>query len=363
MTRTRPSRAPIRALAIASGVGLLVGITACSAEPVAEPSPPAPTPTPLLTQPAAPVTAPAPEPTAEPPPPPPNTSPLSGLPKGRNRPVVAVKIDNTVSAQPHTGVAFADVVYVQEVEGGYTRLLALYSTTLPEVVGPVRSARISDVDLLAPFGKIPFAYSGAQTRLLRVLDDAPFTNRPATMGGSAWSRQTWRPVSWVNATVNIKAISRSTKKVTVADTGWQFDAAPPSGGRPGPEVSMSWGGSTARFVYDADAGVYRVWLNGQQALDTEREGQQRASTVIVQSVKQTGSGYGDRYGGKTPLIHSVGEGRAWVFRDGKRYNVRWSRPTAQDPTSYTMPDGTPMVLKPGQQWILLLPKDTQPDFG
>ncbi len=78
----------------------------------------------------------------------PTTSPLSGREGGVDTPVMVVKYDNTPAAQPHRGLTSADVVYVEPVEWGLTRLAAVFSTDLPEAVGPVRSARISDIDLL-----------------------------------------------------------------------------------------------------------------------------------------------------------------------------------------------------------------------
>ena len=71
--------------------------------------------------------------------------------------MLAIKVDNTRAAQPHTGLQAADLVYVTEVEWDLTRFIAVYNSTIPDVIGPVRSARISDIDILAPFGKIAFS--------------------------------------------------------------------------------------------------------------------------------------------------------------------------------------------------------------
>ncbi len=78
---------------------------------------------------------------------------------------MVVKYDNTPAAQPHRGLTSADVVYVEPVEWGLTRIAAVFSTDLPEAVGPIRSARISDIDLLAQYGNVAFVFSGAQQRL------------------------------------------------------------------------------------------------------------------------------------------------------------------------------------------------------
>jgi hypothetical protein len=84
-------------------------------------------------------------------------SPFTGEPVSRLGPVIAVKIDNIVNARPQTGLQDADIVYVLPVEGGLSRFLAVFSSRLPPVIGPVRSAREDDLELLRQFGKPAFA--------------------------------------------------------------------------------------------------------------------------------------------------------------------------------------------------------------
>ena len=96
------------------------------------------------------------------------TSVLSGR-VGVDGPVLAVKIDDTNAAHPQIGLEDAEIIYIEQVEGGLTRLAAIFSTVIPQRVGPVRSARISDIDILSQYGKVDFAYSGAQRAKLSVI--------------------------------------------------------------------------------------------------------------------------------------------------------------------------------------------------
>jgi hypothetical protein len=89
-------------------------------------------------------------------------------------PVLAVKIDNIAAARPPTGLTSADIVYIPPLEGGLSRILAVSSSHFPPGVGPVRSAREDDLELLAQFGRPAFAYSGATPHLL------PFVQRART---------------------------------------------------------------------------------------------------------------------------------------------------------------------------------------
>jgi hypothetical protein len=96
------------------------------------------------------------------------TSVLSGR-EGIDGQLLVVKVDDTNAAHPQIGLEDADIVYIEQVEAGLTRLAAIYSTVIPQRVGPVRSARISDIELLSQYGRVAFAYSGAQRKLLPVI--------------------------------------------------------------------------------------------------------------------------------------------------------------------------------------------------
>ena len=93
-------------------------------------------------------------------------SPFTGEPARALGRVVVVKIDNIVQARPPTGLTSADIVYLLPVEGGLSRIFAVFSTRFPKIIGPVRSARQTDLQLLRQFGRPGFAYSGAAPRLL-----------------------------------------------------------------------------------------------------------------------------------------------------------------------------------------------------
>ena len=89
---------------------------------------------------------------------------------------MVVKIDDTTAARPQAGLEDADLVYIEQVESGLTRLAAVFSSKIPAIIGPVRSARISDIEILEQFGRVAFAYSGAQKKLLPVIAAANLEN-------------------------------------------------------------------------------------------------------------------------------------------------------------------------------------------
>ena len=146
-----PRTAPLRLAALAL-LALSLVLSACSSD--AEPQ--------KQTKAAD---TPSPSATTSTPPPPPEPSRLSGRMGKPNGPVYAVKIDNTGKAHPQAGLSKADVVYVEQVEGGVTRLAAIYSSVYPKYVGPVRSGRITDIELLKQYGTVGLFYSGSQNKL------------------------------------------------------------------------------------------------------------------------------------------------------------------------------------------------------
>jgi hypothetical protein len=284
-------------------------------------------------------------------------SPLTGLAETSPAPVLVVKLDNTRNAQPHAGLAYADIVYIEEVEYGITRLAAVFSSTIPQRIGPVRSARITDIDLLAQYGSPAFAYSGAQHKLLPKLADASFIDISPNKGASSYTRDFDRRAPYnyfLNGGIGLK---RATDATHDHDMGFTFSQEPPIGGLPAEKVRVEWSYASAGFTYDEVSGLYRVQLNGKRARAEENDRGQNAATVVVQYVDQKPSEYFDEGGGNTPHAQTIGRGKAIILRDGRSWDVTWERPAADSGTTFTRADGSPMPFKPGQQWIVLLDRD------
>ncbi len=283
------------------------------------------------------------------------TSPFSGREGGVGTPVMVVKLDNTPSAQPHRGLTKADIVYVEPVEWGLTRLAAVFSTTMPGTVGPVRSARISDIELFAPLGDIAFVYSGAQRRLQSSLAAADWTqvSQDVNSPGFIRERGTGRYAPY-NLMVDPQEVLETSGASAVSqDIGLVFDERAPDGGKKARRVTARWPSMSVQFRWNAKKDAYDVWMNGRQARDTDKPGVERASSVIVQYVKEVDSGYGDKFGGRTPLTILTGTGKGLLLRDGVSQRITWEKPIAGAPTAYYDLDGNPVVLDPGQVWILL----------
>ncbi|MFF4170625.1 DUF3048 domain-containing protein [Streptomyces sp. NPDC001744] len=280
-------------------------------------------------------------------------SPLTGLP-ARPGPVLAVKIDNVAAARPHTGLGAADLVYVEQVEGGATRLLAVYSSRLPARVGPVRSARESDIALLGAFDRPALAYSGAQSALNPLLAAAPLRRVTEGTAPGAFSRSPDRAAPHNLYLRPGRALAAAPDTGDVRDIGFRFGPAP-SGGTPTTFSAVRYPAARYAFTWSAADRAWRVAMDGREARATDT-GPLAPATVVVQRVTVRPSAFHDRNGAASPYTETVGSGTALVLRDGRAHEARWSRPSASSGTAFTTPDGAPLAFAPGQVWIVLAPR-------
>jgi len=281
---------------------------------------------------------------------------LTGLP-GSNGPLLAVKIDDTNEAHPQIGIDNADVVYVEQVESGLTRLLALYSSNYPDEIGPVRSARISDIDLLAQYGRLAFAYSGSQTKMRPVLAAANLNNLSAERNPqSIFSRDETRtaPVNMIlhpNLLIEHATNKLKLDLITLKQSPWKFgDLANSAINLVSAKVKLP----NARYEVNWDS-FNKCWNLAQNG-NTEVTSIGKnvcIDNVIIQIVEIQPSIYGDKFGGITPLSKTVGSGAAFLLRDGKYLNIGWQRNDPAKFTNWLDKDGQEVKIKAGKTWIFL----------
>ena len=277
-------------------------------------------------------------------------SPFTGEPVLSLNRVLAVKIDNIVYARPQTGLNHADIVYVLPVEGGLSRFLAIFSSHYPAVIGPVRSAREDDLQLLRQFGLPAFAYSGATPALL------PYIARTARIVDlyagrtSGYYRDNSRiaPHNLYANTRQLLAQARGASKAR--DIGFRF-GPPPPGGKATRSASVSYPAASFGFTWSAAKDRWLVSMDGIPAV-TASGARLSAATVVIQHTTVRTSRFLE-YGSPPPYAESTGSGTALVLRDGKAWTTHWSRPAANGGTTFTTASGQPMTFAPGQVWIVL----------
>ncbi len=281
----------------------------------------------------------------------PPVSPFTGMPTDLNAPVLCVKIDNAAVARPQSGLELADLVYVEPVEGGLSRLLGVYQSRVPPVVGPVRSSRASDVELLANFGRPALAFSGAAPEVGALVDQAPILDVSAIARAGDYHRDRRRPMPH-----NLYGDANQLRQggAPPRDIGFRF-GPPPSGGHPvqgttevrypATTIVVQWMPAEARWVMSMD-GAPLTSASGP------RPG---AATVVLQRVSVHATSVHDVAGSASPFAATVGSGGAVVLRDGQAFTGSWSRPNPDAVTTFTMPDGSPLTFAPGPVWVVLVP--------
>jgi len=283
--------------------------------------------------------------------------------EGNDGPILAVKIDDTSLARPQVGIEDADVVYIEQVEGGLTRLAAIFSSVVPQEIGPIRSARISDIDILAQYGKVIFAYSGAQQAMLSVIANSNLWDYGAQRQSPIiYTRDANRPGPYdmvLRGDLLLeKAMADGRDVANAKSVGWSFGQAPEGGvaidsvalSWPASKYEATWSSSEKRWLL-SNSGVANFAASGKQLGPT---------TFVIQNVQMSDSIFRSSDGSYTPLSETVGTGTGYILRDGRSFKANWRRPSAEVGTTWTLADGSEIKFAPGSIWVALT--DRKPDF-
>lgn len=277
------------------------------------------------------------------------------------RPALAVKIDNDPKAVPQWGLAGADLVFELRVEG-ISRFLAVYHSQDVGEIGPVRSARTSDPDLLAAFGRPLTAWSGANpatNSMMRSLDWIQNVSQDRLR--DAYRRERSRKAPH-NLVLDAPAAFRAAVEPVVVPTPvFEYLAdgeAVPGEAVPGVEVRIGF--SRGEFVWSEERAGWLRWSDGT-ALTGEYPGGSEPVQVAATNVVVLETAYGTSSADpRSPEAISVGEGRAWVFTAGRGVEGRWQRTDRTSPWTLTTVEGLPLKLTPGPTWIEMPSQGAEP---
>lgn len=320
------------ALTIAAALGL--SLAACTKQESTAPSP----------EPSASSVAPSPTTTPSAKPKPAPVDPLSGGKPSKNE-VFAVKIDNVAAARPQIGISKADIIVVEEVEARLTRLVAVFHTNFPSQVGPVRSARNTDVEFLPIFGRPGLIYSGANRK---VQDNVQASKNLVPIERSDRDRSRIAPH---NVVVDLGDLAKDNKVGTARDIGWTFAGSDSRWSKAKGQASWSdrIGGDT--YSFEKSGGGYSISVNSDTYDDAATRKKLSAANVVVLSVKNRKDR--DTTSSLSIVSDTVGSGKVEIHRDGKVLTGTWKRSSKTAPMTFLDADGKDIPLKPGQTWLLL----------
>jgi hypothetical protein len=340
--------------------GLLVAavavavLTACGAT-----APPAAAPTRTSSPPAETTTPP-------PPPPPPVLWPLTGREAGTpvDRPALAVKIENSVDARPQTGLNAADLVWEEVVEGGISRYVAVYHSTLPPEIGPVRSVRPMDPAIAAPLHGL-LAFSGGQPQYVDAVAAAGLQVVSQDAGAGGFTRVGTRRAPH-NVYASPQALLDQADAAHRASPAPQFVVAGAAeqptaavAGAPTNEVRLTLSGvSRPSWTWSQPDGAWLRAESGAPAVEADGA-RLRATNVVVLRVDVVATAARDPAGNPVPETLLAGRGgEALVASAGRTTAATWSKGSVTDPVVLTGPDGAPVRLAAGTTWIELVPNRT-----
>jgi hypothetical protein len=245
------------------------------------------------------------------------------------------------------------VVYEAIAEGGITRFAAVFQSTDPGAIGPVRSVRPQDPDIAAPLHAIA-AYSGGVTPIVNDLSTVTQDlSADTSVAASAYYRTSDRV-----APHNLYATASKLWALAAAPYNspppplFQYGAVP-AGGQPASSVDVPMSSvADVRWTWDGKA-----WRRSQGGVPFTVTGTGRIGpvNVILQYVQITSAGYEDVAGTPVPSTVVIGTGKAQLLRDGKVITGTWSKPDRQSVTQFTTADGQPLTLQPGRTWVELVP--------
>jgi hypothetical protein len=294
---------------------------------------------------------------------PPPTCPLTGTeaPHGKvpRRPALAIKVENAPEARPQTGLDKADIVYEEPVEGGLTRFIALFQCHDATRVGPVRSARMEDSDVLTQFGRPVMGFAGGANPVKKAIDRSGVVDANYLVAPRAYTRDATR-LAPHNLYTTTAALWRSGTKIAKSrgkSPSPVFTYAPDVAGksRRVGQVHLPFSSySDVYWKWNPKAGA---WLRSHGTVPhTLTDGAQVSATnVVVMQVKVGTSGIVDAAGNPSPRVTLTGKGKAYVFRGGRMIVGRWSRPNLKDVTTFRSRSGDEIALAPGTTWVELLP--------
>jgi hypothetical protein len=291
---------------------------------------------------------------------PPPLAPLTGLPIDPvllGRPAVVVKLDNVEpKARRQAALLQADVVYEERVEGSVTRLLAVFQSEDAAPVGPVRSARTSDIGIFSPLGRPYFAWSGANRIFAQRIRAANVVDVGYDAAPGQYHRDPGRPAPsnlMLRSTVEVRGIPAEGQTAPPALFTYRPVGQAPAG-EPVAAVGVSYGNQagSAPVEYRWNGTGWDRFQNGTPHVDASGV-QVSPPNVVIQFVDYVGSEVTDQFGKPIPEAQLLGEGEVWVLTGGNLVTGRWHKPSLEAVTTYSDAAGQPIGLTPGRTWVAL----------
>ncbi len=274
--------------------------------------------------------------------------PLASADEILQRPALVAKIDNVNARQNHTGLAVADIVYEEIVEGRATRFAAVFHSQSADPIGPIRSGRTQDVLLFSSFNSPLFVWSGGNGGVTRAIDESTLVNMGPNHASGYYRGPGTAPHNLYNST---DAIWLQTPEDQPGPPGQEFQylrEGETFPGDPSAGTALSVGSTKVDWEWNPETKKFDRSQSGTLHVD-KTYGQIAATNVVIMGVNYQPSAVDNR----SPEAQVVGEGPVFIFSDGKVIEGRWSRDNIYVPIQYHDLDGEIIAVNVGNTWIEL----------
>ena len=295
-------------------------------------------------------------------------NPLTGLPNTDpstlTRPAMVVKIDNHPSARPQAGINQADIIFEENVEK-LTRLAAVFQSEGSDPVGPIRSGRFQDIDLLGALINPLFVWSGGNEKVSAAIKKSDLVDLSYTVankdGGFARDSGRSAPHNLIAETTKLWTLSPEGAMAPPAQFSYRTasDAAP-AAAEPTAGVKVSMDGVRVQWDWDAATGEFLRLQENTPDVDTEGVQLAMPNVIVLEVV------YTNKY---SPAAKTLGGGKVYVFTNGTLIEGTWERTDRLKPFLLKDLSGAVIKLTPGQTFVeiaraaktAVVPVGTNPD--
>lgn len=297
-------------------------------------------------------------------------APLTGIeystPVDPSAAVTCAMIENSVDARPQSGLRAAEIVYEAIAEGGISRFMAVYQTSKPNYLGPLRSARLTFVHLAKQYN-CTYIHVGGADNAIREIRNGGYREMDGDVQMNKYASRKISPGRYAPHNVYTRFVWIDQFNF---NKGWTTSAFTPFARiqpdtvneisvRDATKINIKLSGDNSynpHFDYDAATNTYlRSHQRGGAHLDKEENGQkfQIAPTVVIAMRVHVIPRQGDVNGYKDHVTY--GEGEAFVFQDGTVTAATWRRNSPADPLKFYNSNNEEILLNRGQTWITAYP--------
>ena len=263
------------------------------------------------------------------------------------RPAMVVKIDNHPRARPQWGLNQADIVFEENVEM-LTRFAAVFHSQGSDPVGPIRSGRMQDINLLGSLNKPLFVWSGGNAQVTTAIRKSWLVDLSHSVANEAggYRRESSRnaPHNLLAETTKLWSLAPVDAKAPLPQFEYRDDTeAVTTNSKPTGAVKISMDGVKVMWEWNPDLLIFVRSQDDKPHVDTQ-DVRVSAQNVVVVTVVYSKSG-------SSPVAKSTGSGEVWLYTAGVLVQGTWERLNPENPFIFKDIKGEIIKLTPGRTWV------------